>query len=202
MSESSLSVTPGSGLDLRTDSRTIDSETRHQQYVLHGEGSLTTYTATAENVAVTTSGDHVFILQGDGTNYTRIRRIRLMQRALAGPGRLDFRVLRTSTAGTGGTTVNCRPFDEADTNPYAGVAMTRPSSKGTEGVQLLLLPLGYVNAQPVDSRNVVEWRASPGDVKPIIIGNSTANGICIKVNTGVATVTVDIEVEFTVSTWK
>lgn len=200
--ESSLAVTPGAGQNLRTVSRIIDGTTVHEQGVIAAEGTLATYTAIGIDVAVTTSADHILFVQGDGTNYCRLRWVRIAQSTLAGAvGTLDLRLLRTSTAGSGGTTVSPRPFDAADTDPFGGTAQTRPSSKGTEGNQLLQCRLGIVAANPMDSRNQWEWRADRSNMKPIIFGNATTSGIVLKVQTGVATVKIDVEFGFVVSTY-
>lgn len=198
MAESELAVTPGSGLNLRTDSKSISGSTRHQQVVLQGDSGRATYTATATAISAATSGDHLLFIQGDGTNYTRIHRIYVATRGAGTAGVLDLRVLRTSTAGSGGTTVNARPFDSADTAPYGGTVQTRPSSKGTEGNQLLQRAIPTYAA--TGSVGSTEWRADD-KAKPIILGTSTANGICLKVQTGIASITVDIEVEFTVTSF-
>ena len=202
MAESSLAVTPGSGLNLRTNTRTIAATTVHEQALMVGEGNAATYTAIGIDQAVTTSGDHVLFIQGDGTNYGRLRRITIRQSTLAGAvGTLDLRLLRTSTAGSGGTAVSPRPFDAADTDPFAGTCQTRPSSKGTEGNQLLQFRLGITATNPMTNANAVEWRDDWNNTKPIIWGTSTANGLCLKVQTGVATVKIDVELEFVVTTF-
>ena len=196
MSESELLVTPGSGLSLRTDTKTISATTRHQQFVLQGDASNATYTAIGISCALAVSGDHLLILQGDGSNYTRIHRITIRGATPGTAGVADIRVLRTSTAGSGGGTVNARPFDSADTDPYAGVCMTDPTSRGTEGNQLLQFRLPVYAA--TGSSGVVEWVAND-KAKPIIIGTATSNGICVKIQTGIATDTVDVEIEFSVT---
>jgi hypothetical protein len=201
MAESYLSVTPGTGLNLRTNTRTVSSTTVHEQLVLPGEGNAATYTAIAIDQLLTTSGAHLLIIQGDGTNYTRIRRITIRQSTLGTVATADIRVLRTTTAGTGGTTVNARSFDPADTSPYAGVVATAPTVKGTEGDQLLQLRLGAAGTAPITNANTVEWRADTNNTKSIILGTSTASGICIKLQTALVTVRADIEVEFVVTSF-
>lgn len=197
MSESSLAVTAGSGSNLRTDDKTISATTVKQQVVLQGDASRATYTAIGISCSLATSGDHLLIVQGDGANYTRIHRITIRGATPGTAGVADIRVLRTSTAGSGGGTVNARPFDSADTDPYGGVCMTDPTSRGTEGNQLLQFRLPVYAA--TGSSGFVEWQADDKS-KPIIIGTATSNGICVKIQTGIATDTVDVEVEFTTST--
>lgn len=198
MAESELAVTPGSGLNLRTDTKTISGTTRHQQVMLLGDASVPTYTAIGISCSLASSGDHLLIVQGDGSNYTRIHRITIRGATPGTAGVADIRVLRTSTAGSGGGTVNARAFDAADTTPYAGLCMTDPTSRGTEGDQLLQFRLPTYAS--TGSSGMVEWKAGDRS-KPIIIGTSTANGICVKIQTGIATVTVDVEVEFTVTSF-
>ena len=103
MAESYLVVTPGTGLNLRTNTRSISAVTVHEQATVRGEGSLATYSAIAIDQAIATSAAHLLIIQGDGNNYVRIRRITMRQSTLAGAAATaDIRILRTSTAGTGG----------------------------------------------------------------------------------------------------
>lgn len=198
MAESELAVTPGSGLNLRTDTKTIAATTRHQQVVLLGDPSGATYTAVAAYLSCATSASHLLFIQGDGTNYTRIHRIRIMTRGAGTAGVLDIKAFRTSTAGSGGSTVNGRPFDAADTDPYGGTIQTLPTSKGTEGNQLLQAT--FPSYAATGSVGTWEWRAGDRS-KPIIIGTSTANGLALKLQTGIASITVDIEVEFTVTSF-
>lgn len=201
MAESDVSITEGSGLDLHSWTRTISAGTKHEQVIARAEGFLPTWTAIAVAVSAATSADHLLFIQADGTNYSRVRRITVRQVALASSAStVDLRVLRTSTAGTGGSTVNARPFDAADTDPYAGTCMTLPTAKGTEGNQLLQMRMAAWAAQPVSNTAFVEWRESAGS-KPIIIGTATTSGLVCKVQTGIASLTVDVEIEFVVSAY-
>ena len=75
--------------------------------------------------------------------------------------------------------------------------MTAHTRRGTEGNKRLQFRLPVYAA--TGSSGFVEWRADDKS-KPIIIGTATSNGICVKIQTGIATDTVDVEVEFTVST--
>ncbi len=84
MAESYLVVTPGTGLNLRTNTRSISAVTVHEQATVRGEGSLATYSAIAIDQAIATSAAHLLIIQGDGNNYVRIRRITMRQSTLAG----------------------------------------------------------------------------------------------------------------------
>jgi hypothetical protein len=202
VAESTLAVTAGSGTNLRTNTRTIAAVTVHEQAMLFAEGNAATYTAIARAISTATSTSHLLAIQGDGTNYCRVRRITIRQAAVAGAANTaDIRVFRTSTAGTGGTAISARPFDAADTNPYAGDTRSLPTSAGTVGDQLLQMRLGLVAAQPINALNMVEWRAQEGNTKPIIFGSSTSSGIAVRIETGIATSTVDVEIEFVVTSY-
>lgn len=197
MTVSSIEVTPGSGKHIHTASRSISSVTREDQYVQQGESDYATYTQVVSNVSAATSADHVLQIMGDGTNYCRIKRVEIQQRALAASATtMVIQLIRLSTAGTGGATVTPRGHDAADT--YAGAAMALPSAKGTEGVTLHQWYLPIVAAQPMIERIVWDSRL---DAKPYIFGSGTANGVCLKVVTGVASVTLDINVEFVVTSY-
>lgn len=201
MAESTLGYTDGAGKNIHTFARSIGGTTKEDQVWLPGEHYLPTYSFTATGVATTTSASHLFFVQGDGTNYLRIHSIVVGQMALAGAAATALlSVIRTTTAGSGGSAVSGRAYDEGDTNPYAGTAQTLPSSKGTEGVTLLVGHLALAAAQPMTTANIWEWHHDVNG-KPIIIAPAVTNGICIKITTGVATSTVYVQVEATNSTY-
>ena len=145
----------------------------------------------------TTSASHLFFLQGDGTLYTRVNWFEISQQTLAGgAATAEIRVYRTTTAGTGGTSISCYPVDGNDTSPYAGVAMTLPTAKGTEGVLLYQMRLPILAAAPV--LQTYRWERQNYE-KPWIIAPATTNGLAWKLVTGIATSTLNITVGFSVS---
>lgn len=198
MAESTIAVTEGTaGKYLHTYSRSIGSTTREDQATFPAEYPLATYTAAA-TVRANTASSHLLAIQADGTNYVRVRRITIRQaNILSTASTLAIQVLRTSTAGSGGTAVSARALDAADTTPYAGTIQTLPTSKGTEGDQLLFRRLNLAASNPLSPG--WEWREAD-QAKPIIVGNSTANGLCIK-NLASAATEVDVEVEFSVTAY-
>lgn len=201
MAESSLSITEGSGTDLRTTTKSIGG-TVHQQTWIAGASDKATYIANATNISIATADSHALQIMGDGTNYVRVHRWRIKQAETAGAAtHVEICVFRLSTAGTGGSTVNVRPLDSADTDPYAGDVRTLPTGKGTEGNQIFRRRIGITNAEPLTDLYATEWSASELDVKPFIFGSATTNGIAFKVIGGVASCTVDIEVEFTLTSY-
>ena len=202
MAESTLAVTPGSGQLLRTNSRTVGGTAVHEQGVIIAEGNAATYTALVKDIAISTAAAHLLMVQGDGTNYVRLRRIKINQSTLAGAGAMAyFGVYRVTTGGTGGTTINARPFDTADTNPYGGTVASAPTAKGTESDQLLHMRLGLASAQPLTNVYQTEWVARDDNTKSIVFGSATTAGIVIKNETAVGTAKVDIEVEFVVTSY-
>lgn len=197
MPDSVINITEGSGKAQHTWQRTISATNKEDTFVLLAEPANPTYGALAASVVTTTSASHLIFIQADGTNYTRIKRIYVEQVVAATTATLaQLQVIRTTTAGSGGTAVTARGFDSADT--YAGTIQTLPSTKGTEGNTLLqrrLWLLSTVNTQPFSW----EWLAQESDArKPIIIGPSSTDGICLKLVTGIAVGTLDIAITFTV----
>ena len=198
--ESLIGITPGSGQYLHVAARAVASTSTEEQYVVPAEGTLPTYTAIARGVRVNTANSHLLFVQGDGTNYVRLRRVKIRQANIATASTLDIRVLRTSTAGGGTGAISARAFDTADTTPYAGTVQSLPSTKGTEGAELLSFRLGLTASNPITSANQEEWIAGRHNEKPIIVGNATTDGFCVK-NIGSSATEVDVEAEFTTSSY-
>lgn len=184
---------------LDTWQRTVDGTAKEDQFVLPAEHAVASYSALGSAISLATSADHIMAIQADGTLYTRIRRIFIAQVAAAGSGTLGvIEVIRTTTAGTGGTAITPRPYDTGD-SAYGGDVRSLPTAKGTEGVVLARRRIWLTNsiaAQP----NSIEIVART-DMKPIIIQPATTNGICLKIVTGVASATADITVEFVTTTF-
>ena len=177
---------------LWTEQRTVSSVAREAQYVLEGESAYPTYCANATNVSIATTADHVLQLMGDGTNYSRLKRVTIYPYFATADGTLRISLLRISSAGTGGTSVTPRPYDTADT--YAGGAMTLPSSKGTEGVTLQVWN-AMIRGGTVKLDQPIIWEP-PRGAKPIIFGTATTNGLAFKIIAGITGGTVDINAEF------
>jgi hypothetical protein len=184
---------------LHTHQRTISATAREDQYVQQGESAYPTYVASAYNIALDTVDDHVIQVMGDGTNYSRIKRIEILPRRATTATAIVLRMYRLSTAGTGGTSVTAQPFDTSDT--YGGTAMTLPSSKGTEGVALpaWTLPTMATSSPGFGSVPFV-WEPPPG-TKPIIFGTATSNGIAIKNMLAVTGGLVTVNIIFTTTSY-
>jgi hypothetical protein len=199
VAESSVNVTEGSGKRLRTFDRTISSTLVQEQVFQHGEPYLPTYSIVTRNTAVSTTDAHALQIMAGSSLHVRINSIRVYQYNTAtAAGMLELMLYRLTTAGTGGTSITPRPYDTAEAASGC-TAMTLPSSKGTEGVQVGQLRLPVLTAAPLD--DPAEWIAKER-AKPIIIPAGTSNGIALKVYAGIATTTsVSIWVEVTETAW-
>lgn len=197
MAESEIQVTSAGGTRVRTDTKSIGGQTRHQEYHLQGEHSLATYAVYAGSVSITNANDHVFQIMAGSTLPVRIRVIRVWQAGLAGTVNTGaFDVFRLTTAGTGGTAITPRPLDSADAASGA-TAMTLPTVKGTEGVALLRARLAMVAAQPTNADGPLVVYEARTDAKPLIIPSGTSNGIALKNLSAIASpASVDFYVEF------
>ncbi len=185
-----------------TSQRDYSGTNKEDQYVLGAYPVRTTYRAYAAAVSTATSLDHLIFIQADGSNYTFINGIWVTQTTLAGAASTaNLKIIRTSTAGSGGGSISAYPVDAADGGAYAGTIQTLPSSKGTEGVTLFGGPLGMTNAQPMTTVNQLFYRFGD-DEKGIVIGTATTDGICIKIITGIASGKVDLVLEFTTAPQK
>lgn len=199
MSTSTIGLTEGAGKNLHTDQRTVSATAKETQFVLEQEPVWPTYTAIARDISIAVANTHVLFVQADGTNYTRILKIQLQQSTLAGSAdTADIRLFRTTTAGTGGTSVSARSLDGGDTDPYAGICMTVPSSKGTEGNQLDQIRLGVRAAQPMDNSTQYIWTATDR-AKPIILAPTITNGLAVKCVSAVASGKIDVIITFSVT---
>ena len=195
-----IPITDGDGSSqLETVSRTINSEEVHAQAFVSGEPGVLTYVAPFVGISVATTNDHVIFIQGDATNYVRLNRIHIRQRANATNRSVcDLALVRTTTAGTGGGAISARPLDPGDTNPYAGTVQTLPTAEGTEGGVLMYLSFWLSQSGDVRASDHIEWVRSPYG-KPPIAGPATADGFAIKVNVGVAAATVSGFIEFSLT---
>jgi hypothetical protein len=198
MAEAIVQVTEGVGKKLHTWDRTIGANLIQDEFVLPGEFPYATYSVVAVNISAATINDHTLQIMAGASLPVRIRRITIEQSANATTAALQvYAVLRLTTAGTGGTAVTPRPFDTADAASGA-TAMTLPTAKGTEGVELMrnaIILRQAISATATQLDDMVEWTQKPGQ-KPIIIPAGTTNGIAIKNLVATAAATMIVNVEF------
>lgn len=200
MAESKVSVSEGSGKNLHTWDRTISSVLVQDQFTLPGEYPLASYSMVFPNVSIATVNDHIAQIMAGGTNYVRIRRIRVYSIAGATATTASYSVFRVTTAGTGGGTVTARPMDVGDAAAGA-TGMTLPTAKGTESVELYRLHHATIAAAPIATKDAMdEWVAAPGS-KGILIPAGTSNGIVLKSLNAVAATQVVVEIDFVETAW-
>jgi hypothetical protein len=197
-----VAVTEGSGKNFHTITTSIGGTAKEDQVVVIGEHYLPTYSMNGTAIATTTSASHLFALEADGTNYIRVHRIFVATSddVPASAALAQLQVFRTTTASTTGTALNPRPFNGADTNPFAGRAVSIPGAKGTEGNMLLQGRVLFGTSATALKPDTWEWVARL-DQQPIIVGPATTDGIVLKIVTGIASAALDYTVEFTVSSF-
>lgn len=201
MTASSLSVTPGSGLRLATNSYTEGAVTVHDQKAIIGEPYLPEYRILAASVSTATLDSHVLQIMAGASLNLYVRRIRVYQGTLATTAVLArFDIARLTTAGTGGTALTPAPFDTTDAAAGA-TGMTLPTVKGTEGT-VVELATGYfaqtILATAVPNQALLyDWDFGGLRQKAIRIPAGAANGLAVKNRTAVAGAAVMVVIEFT-----
>lgn len=197
MAEAFVNLTEGSGKKAHFWDRTIGANTVLDEFTLPGEFPYASYYVTG-NSATTTADAHIVQIMAGSSLNVRIRKIRLEQSSNASTaGILTVQIWRLTTAGTGGTTVTARPLDSADSAAGA-TAMTLPTSKGTESVELIRTVLVFrqaVSATATQIDDAWEWVQQP-NAKPLIIPSGTSNGIAVKNTTGTAGSGMTFNIEF------
>lgn len=199
--ESVIEYTPGSGGNLHSIDTSWGGTTKGDQVVAKGIGWLPKYAMNGTAISTATSASHLFALEADGTNYLHVTRIYVAQSddVPASASLAQLQVFRTTTASLTGTALAPKPFDGADTNPYAGRAVSLPGTKGTEGDMLLQGRIALPTSATAASPTYWEWKAEAWD-KAIVVGTATTAGLVLKIVTGIASAALDYTVEFNVST--
>ncbi len=189
-----VQVTQGSGTKLHTATHVEGADTVHDEVVIPGEPYLASYVVGFAAISIATSADHVIQIMAGASLLVRIRHIFLCQTGLAGAvGNAAFVIHRLTTAGTGGTVITPRALDTAD-GAAGATTQTLPTTKGTEGNFYQRFSLGMFATAPI---TVLGWDwTQPLNSKAFVIPAGTANGMCIKISTGVASATVSGYVEF------
>lgn len=191
MPESIVQVTEGTGKKLHTFNRTIGANSVEDEVVLLGEQYVTTYSVVPGAVTTTTTlNSHMLQIMAGASLVVYVRRIAIYQLLAAAaytPAQIQIR--RLTTAGTGGTAGTLAAFDSTDA--AAGAAtMVLPAVKGTEGAVLWDSVMTVQGVAAAGLRDLVwEFNADRLRTKAIRIPAGTANGICVKNATAVATST-------------
>lgn len=185
MAESIVNVTEGSGKKLHTFNRTIGANSVEDEIVLFGENYLASYTVVPLAVVATSTAtalSHMLQIMAGATLKVRIRRIEMYQTVAATTAAImETRLMRLTTAGTGGTAVTPAPLDSTDA-ASGFTAMVLPTVKGTAGttigsyapymIQTLGASTPFVNP-------VAVWDFDRPRSKPFIIPAGAANGLAI-----------------------
>src|SRR5712671_5639116 len=135
MPESLIALTEGSGKNLHSFQRVIGANTVEDQAVIQGEPYLASYmiaTEPSSNSALNTANAHLLQITAGASLKVRIRRIEVIQYSvITAAAFFDLRIMRLSTAGTGGTILGPTPFDPADAAAGAS-SMILQAAEGTE----------------------------------------------------------------------
>lgn len=199
MAESLVQVTEGVGKKLHTWARVVGANTVEDDFSLPGEFPLPSYTIDPLGLLSTaTANDHLLQIMAGASLNVRLRRIEVYQGASATAATIETLLLvRLTTAGTGGTALTPAKLDTNDVAAGA-TAMTLPTAKGTEGVEIYRRPLTFRQALATTQSQadpVWSWYQLPNS-KPIIIPAGAANGIALKHTGAVAGASVIVYAEF------
>jgi len=197
MPDSTVAISEGAGTLLDHYQRTITSNTVHQARVAIALPYLATYTVSVTTAVSTgTANSHLLQIFAGALNRVILRKLQVSQIVNAGAEtRCVFQLLRTTTAGTGGTAYTPAALDPVDT-ATAATAMTLPSSKGTESsilwTQARTIPDTALTNTTEPLLIDLNW-TDPTSKGPVIAAGA---GIALKNITAVATATVHIYAEF------
>lgn len=183
--------------------RSISSNTVEQQRIVIAESFMPTFVASNPNaISTATANSHLIQIMGSTINRVYLRRIRVYQLANAGSATMAaFQLLRLSSAGTGGTSLNNGAYDPSDTNSTAAV-MTLPSAKGSETTNLGLWTGDILSVAATAGNDYVldlDWRDTKSKCPVIAAGATT--GLCLKLLTAVASATVQVTIEWSEAFW-
>jgi hypothetical protein len=198
MPESFVQISEGAGKKLRTFQRVVGANTVEEEVTLAGFSSLATYSVTGTGVSIATANDHPIQIMAGASLNVYIQRLRISQQALATTAAIaQFRILRLTTAGTGGSSLGFNPLDTADAAAGA-TGMALPTAKGTEGAQLWAETAMLIQTVPTGGAAQapllfdIDFDRLYG--KPLRIPAGTANGICFKNVTAVAAASIQFTV--------
>lgn len=179
-----------------TFNRTIGANSVEDEVVLLGENYLASYTVGFDAASsIATGGKHVIQVMAGASLKVRIRRIEIWQQAIATTGGYaNFRLMRLNSAGTGGSAQTPQSLDSSDSAAGA-TAMTLPTVNGGESTAVAILSawayaVQTIGASPAYPTPMVVWDFDRPRSKPLIIPAGTANGIAVRIQTGVAAAAV------------
>ena len=194
--DSVVQIDEGSGKMLAHVQRSVASNTVYQQVSLIGEAYLPTYTATATTAMTMGANDHLFELQGATINRLYLRKIEVCQLANATAVTAAVQLMRTTTAGTGGSSYPPAATDPTSSATTATFRGGLSANKGTEGTVLgeWTMPMFAAPGVLAKPALVLEWSDPRG--QPPTIAGGNANGLALKLITAVTSGTCLIIVTF------
>lgn len=159
-----------------TNARSVLTNTLGVQMVASGQSTRATYVVSVQGVAYT-AATQVIVIEAPAGSAVYLSRLVIWQTGTDTTNSIvNFQLLRTTTAGTGGA-VTPAPFDTADA-AFGGICRSAPSPAGTTGTVLFNIPLDVPNAATAVPIAMLEWgNARVGKVPVIPAG--TANGIAL-----------------------
>lgn len=211
----SIPITPGSGAIVSGD--TIGGEdfqrikltdglagsavmarvnARGSLHVVAGNSAEATYVVNAVGLA-STADVAIIAIEAPAAGVIRLARLVLWQPGIIGTAAVrNFRLRRTTAAGTGGTTVTPTPYDTGSA-AYGGVART--GSTITAGVDLDNIAVFTPTALAAFVPLVIDWADAGVDQQPTIPAG-TANGLALWVAGAAGAASLSATVVFTVGT--
>lgn len=175
MPESIVNITPGTGQKLHSFQRVVGANTVEDEIVLIGEPHLATYAVSTAAVTTVTATSHLLQIMAGSAKPVLI--LRIWAEVASGAGLENWELRRLTTAGTGGTQYIPEKMDPADA-ASGFTAMSRPTTKGTEGNAILRGQLDASTPLSLD----INFQQALG--KPLVIAAGPANGIALKCTTG------------------
>jgi hypothetical protein len=194
MPESYIGLAEGVGKKAHSFQRVIGANTVEDEVTIAGLPYLATYTVTGTGVAIATADEHILQIMAGASLNVYLYRLLAFQQAVAGTAAIaQFRIIRLTTAGTGGSSLGISPLDTSDA-AVGATGQARPTAKGTEGAQQWVgtaMMIGTVpTGGPTDATLMFDIDFERLYGKPLRIPAGTANGICFKNVTAVAGATI------------
>lgn len=198
-----IGVTPGAGAKLATGpTYTENANVVQDEKVIFGLPYFASYVASFAGVALATINSTLAQLQAGASLPVYVTRVRIWQTAAVTTGGLNaFQLVRSTSAGTGGTAVTPAPADTTDAaSGAAGMALT-PTVGPTLTTSIIqsdaYLEQTVPASQAIAPALIVDWQFGIDmRTKPIRIPAGTANGLVVRNRVAQAAGTVSWAIDF------
>lgn len=195
--DSQVTVVEGaSGKMLAHTQRSVASNTVYQQQSVISEAYLPSYTGVVTTAMTMGANDHLFELQGSTINRLYLRKIEVFQLANATAVSAAVQLMRTTTAGTGGSSYPPVALDPTSSVTTATFRGGLSANKGTEGAVLGEWTMQMFAAPGVLAIPALVQEWSDPRVQPPTISAGNANGLALKLITAVTSGTCLVTVTF------